>query len=396
MGIGFLQGMCLVRLQNLYLRNFRNYSSLELELNAGLTIFTGNNGQGKTNLLEAIHLLATTRTRRSIQDRDLINWTASAENLSAQVQASVSTDQEIKLVSVDLLQQSLGAGSSSAYQQSSRIQKRFTVHGIRKPASQYLGSLYVVMFDPEDLNLISGSPNARRRFLDILLCQIYPKYLKALLSYTKVLSQRNQLLKRIGDGLAKQEELAFWDQQLATSGATILKIRTDAAIDLSESLATFYHDLTSDSSGIELWYSTKVPPENYSDESLETNFKELLSTELPRQIALGATHIGPHRDDLLVYHRGQPMGPHSSRGEQRTAAIALRLSEAKMIEQSTLNRPIILLDDVFSELDTARRTHLMKALTHYDQVLVTTTEYLPIGSEPTSILKIDTGRITKF
>lgn len=383
-----------MRLQNLYLRNFRNYSSLELALNSGLTIFTGNNGQGKTNLLEAIHLLATTRTRRSIQDKDLINWAASLENLPAQIQASVNTDQETKLVAVDLLQQTIGPETASTYQQSNRVQKRFTVHGIKKPASQYLGSLYVVMFDAEDLNLISGAPTARRRFLDILLCQTTPKYLKALLSYTKILSQRNQLLKRIGEGLAKQAELAFWDHQLAISGAIILQARRDTTIKLSEFLATFYDDLANDDSGITLRYSTKIQLESYSNESLEAHFKELLLTELPRQIALGATHIGPHRDDLLIYHREQPMGPHSSRGEQRTAAIALRLSEARMIEQITRNRPIILLDDVFSELDKDRRTRLMKALTSYDQVLVTTNEYLPRERESTSILRIHAGQIT--
>jgi len=382
--------MCLVRLQNLHLRNFRNYSSLTLELNTGLSIFTGDNGQGKTNLQEAIHLLATTRTKRTIQDKDLINWNAFAENLPAQIQASVSTDQEFKSVAVDLIQPTLKTPFSQA---SGRIQKRFSVHGISKPASKYLGSMYVVMFDANDLSLISGAPASRRHFLDLLICQINPEYLKALSIYTKVLLQRNQLLKRIGQGTAKPKELLFWDQQLATAGSIILRLRAKNISTLSESIETFYQSLASDDSKVEVRYSTKVPIANNSKDTLVDTFRELLSTELPRQIALGTTHIGPHRDDLLVYHQGQPMGPHSSRGEQRTAAIAIRLSEARLIEATTLNRPIILLDDVFSELDRHRRTSLMQELTHYDQVLLTTNEHNPVTNHATSILEIRAGEI---
>ena len=132
----------------------------------------------------------------------------------------------------------------------------------------------------------------------------------------------------------------------------------------------FYHSLSGDSSAVTLRYSTKVATEADSTKSLTEKFRGLLADELPRQIALGATHIGPHRDDLLVFHQDQPMGPHSSRGEQRTAAIALRLSEARLIETTTRNRPVILLDDVFSELDIHRRASLMRELTPYDQVLL--------------------------
>ena len=204
-----------MRLQNLYLRNFRNYSSLYLELNPGLTVFVGDNGQGKTNLLEAVHLLATTRTKRSIQDKDLINWDAFADNVPTQIKASVITDQEVKPIVADLIQPTIPTTSTHVPQGSGRIQKKFSVHGISKRASQYLGSLYAVMFDADDLNLISGTPSTRRHFLNLLLCQINPEYLRALSAYSKVLSQRNELLKRISQGTAQSTELLFWDQKLA-------------------------------------------------------------------------------------------------------------------------------------------------------------------------------------
>ena len=175
-----------MRLQNLYLRNFRNYSSLYLELNPGLTVFVGDNGQGKTNLLEAVHLLATTRTKRSIQDKDLINWDAFADNVPTQIKASVITDQEVKPIVADLIQPTIPTTSTHVPQGSGRIQKKFSVHGISKRASQYLGSLYAVMFDADDLNLISGTPSTRRHFLNLLLCQINPEYLRALSAYSKV------------------------------------------------------------------------------------------------------------------------------------------------------------------------------------------------------------------
>ena len=385
-----------MRLQNLYLRNFRNYSSLTLELDAGLTVFVGDNGQGKTNLLEAVHLLATTRTKRSIQDKDLINWDAFAENLPTQIKALVSTDQEIKPLVADLIQPAITTNNPQTSQKSGKVQKRFSVHGISKPASQYLGSLYAVMFDADDLNLISGTPSARRHFLDLLLCQINPDYLRSLSAYSKVLSQRNELLKRISQGLAQSKELLFWDQQLADYGAILIGVRTENTSELSRSIESFYQSLSGDSSTVILRYSTKVTASDASPENLRDRFRELLTDELPRQIALGATHIGPHRDDLLVFHQEQPMGPHSSRGEQRTAAIALRLSEAKLIETTTLNRPVILLDDVFSELDIHRQSSLMNELTQYDQVLLTTNDYDKNGEHTASVLKIHSGRIVEL
>ena len=385
--------MCLVRLQNLYLRNFRNYSSLNLEFNAGLTVFIGDNGQGKTNLLEAIHLLATTRTKRSIQDKNLINWDAFAENLPTQIKASVITDQEVKPIAVDLIQPTVSATTTRVPQGSGRIQKKFSVHGISKRASQYLGSLYAVMFDADDLSLVSGTPSTRRHFLNLLLCQINPEYLRALTAYSKVLSQRNELLKRISQGTAQTNELLFWDTKLAESVAILIKFRTDKTSELSQSMMHFYHSLSGDSSAVTLRYSTKVATEADSTKSLTEKFRGLLADELPRQIALGATHIGPHRDDLLVFHQDQPMGPHSSRGEQRTAAIALRLSEARLIETTTRNRPVILLDDVFSELDIHRRASLMKELTPYDQVLLTTNEYIRDRAHASTVLKIHSGQV---
>ena len=266
-----------MRLQNLYLRNFRNYSSLNLEFNAGLTVFIGDNGQGKTNLLEAIHLLATTRTKRSIQDKNLINWDAFAENLPTQIKASVITDQEVKPIAVDLIQPTVSATTTRVPQGSGRIQKKFSVHGISKRASQYLGSLYAVMFDADDLSLVSGTPSTRRHFLNLLLCQINPEYLRALTAYSKVLSQRNELLKRISQVTAQTNELLFWDTKLAESGAVLIKFRTDKTSELSQSMMHFYHSLSGDSSAVTLRYSTKVATEADSTKSLTEKFRGLLA-----------------------------------------------------------------------------------------------------------------------
>ncbi len=383
-----------MRLNHLSLTNFRNYARLELGLSDRLTVFQGANAQGKTNLLEAIHLLATGRSPRVGAERELINWLALESalpyaRLVAEIGAGGDAPTERLEVVLELARTSApdgGAGNGPV------VRKQVRINGVPKRGLDLVGRLRVVLFLPEDVSLVSGAPTERRRYLDIALCQISASYCRALGEYNKVLSQRNALLRRLRDEGGDSGQLAFWDDQAAEHGSVLLQRRAHAVSELNRLAAERQRDLTGGAERLQLGYLPSPDPVKVIASrpatggdrfAFETATREQtagwLLTHLRatrgRDVAAGNSLSGPHRDDMAFTVEGHDLRTFGSRGQQRTAALALKLAEVQMMREATGDMPLLLLDDVMSELDAIRRRTLLDALAQVDQALVTTTDW---------------------
>ncbi len=380
-----------MRLTHLSLTNFRNYARLELDLPAPLTVLQGANAQGKTNLLEAIHLLATARSPRAIAERELINWLALEGPLPyARLTGEINQGEQLELV---LLLARNGTGNNGM-----SVRKQVRINGAAKRALDLIGRLRVVLFLPEDVSLIAGSPAERRRYLDIALCQIDPAYCRALAEYAKALAQRNALLKRLRDEGGDIGQLNFWDELLSRNGALLLQRRARALDVLERLAAESHHMLTQGAERLRLTYLPSPGPGRLfpgrpaATESGEVyagfaagEIAERLAGQLratrSRDIASGTSLLGPHRDDVGFSVAGRDLRLYGSRGQQRTAALALKLAEVRMMHTETGESPLLLLDDVMSELDAGRRHALLETLREVDQALVTTTDWSDFSPE---------------
>jgi DNA replication and repair protein RecF len=359
-----------MHLRHLALTNFRNYPKQELELTPGPVLLLGPNAQGKTNLLEAIFLLATGRSERADADADYIAWPV-RDDMQPHARIAGEAVRTSASVSVEIV--ILGRAGTKGLIAS----KRFKLNGVPKRASDVVGAITAVLFTTDDMELIRGAPSGRRRYLDVMLSQVDHHYLRALQRYTKVLTQRNALLKRIQEGAAKPAELAYWDEELSRDGAAILIARAAAVAHLAEAAAATHARLSSQSEQLALAYEPRFadawPPARIVEagpEAVAAALLDRLHATHPRDIAAGLTLTGPHRDDLSMTLGGEPAGTFASRGQQRTAALALRLAEAQLLRARSGERPILLLDDVLSELDESRRDAVLAAI-DADQVWIT-------------------------
>ncbi len=396
-----------MRLNHLSLTNFRNYARLELSVPGGLSVFQGANAQGKTNLLESIHLLATARSPRAVAERELISWLALESPLPyARLTAEIgdgTTSERLELV----LELGNGGGAVGPV-----VRKQVRINGVAKRGLDLIGRLRVVLFLPEDVSLVSGAPGERRRYLDIALCQVDPAYCRALTDYNKALAQRNALLKRLRDEGGDAHQLAFWDQQMAEHGGRVLGRRAGAVQMLDEIARLRHRELSGAREWLTLTYlpspaypearpAANQPLEGPGYESLTSAaMSELLAARLKtsrsREIAAGTSLFGPHRDDVAFLAEGRDLRTYGSRGQQRTAALSLKLAEVEMMRRVTGESPLLLLDDVMSELDEIRRHALLDALGGVDQALVTATDW---GDFSEGLLaqarryRVETGRV---
>lgn len=363
--------------RRLSLTNFRIYRRLDLILPCGTIVVSGRNAQGKTSLLEALYLLSTTRAPYSTPDRQLIGWNAQDDVMPFwRVRGEILRSGEtLALEVVNVLQpQDLGDES---------VSKRVRLDGVPKRAFDVIGTLNVVLFTPRDLDLVAGAPSERRRYLDVLLCQIDRRYCRALAAFNRLISQRNHLLRRLRDRGGDRAELAFWDGRLAAEGAVIVARRQAAIADLAVHAAAIHRELADEDSGhgLSLRYDASfAPTENgRANGSIDPGaigdaFAARLAARRDDDIARGMTTIGPHRDDLVFSIDGFDMRLYGSRGQQRTITLAMKLAEARLMWTETGERPVLLLDDVLSELDAARRAHLLDHIDPTQQVIVTTTD----------------------
>jgi DNA replication and repair protein RecF len=334
-----------------------------------VTLLLGDNAQGKTNLLEAIFYLATSRSPHAGTDREIVNWLASErEPLPyTRLVGRVARGSGDLTIQITLTQQA---------NDSSRYRKQIRINGVDKRAMDLLGQLNVVLFLPEDIDLVSGSPSGRRRYLDVTLCQIDGAYCRALSHYNRVVTQRNALLRDLRERGGEAAQLAFWDEQLVEHGACLI-VRRREAVEALDLLANHVHSqLTDGAERLHLEYAASVEVEGQETErAVGTAFAAQLQAQCQREIGAGMTLIGPHRDDVAFLIDGVDAGVYGSRGQQRTTALALKLAEVELMQQETGEHPVLLLDDVLSELDARRRTYLMHALEEGpQQSIITTTD----------------------
>lgn len=354
-------------IQSIKLKNYRNYKSLDLSLNPNVNIFYGDNAQGKTNILEAIFLAGTTKSHRGSKDRDIIQF--------GQEEAHI----ELHLLKEDI-----------PYRIDMHLKKN-KVKGIainRVPiakASELIGLMQVVFFSPEDLHIIKAGPIYRRRFMDLELSQLNRVYLDALSTYFRILKQRNLLLKdfhTLSDDL-----LDTWDEQLIQYGNKIIKIRHDFINKVNKIIQPIHFNLTHETENIELIYE-----DNLQGLSLE----EALKKNRQRDLRLKNTTVGPHRDDFCVLINGMDVRQFGSQGQQRTVALSLKLSEITLIRETVRHSPILLLDDVLSELDKQRQVQLLDYIQDI-QTLITCTgldEFVNMRLHVDRTIKVKQGQVT--
>jgi len=398
-----------VYIERLSLTNFRNYRQLILRLSPGQVVVYGGNAQGKTNLLEAIYFLATGRTPHAASDRQLICWEALSEPLPyARLEGDFLIDGDRKRVEIALVIQPTRLG------QSDRIQKTIRVNGIPYRVSDLLGLVNVVLFSPTDTALVAGSPGERRQFLDEMLCQLDRRYARTLTQYRKILVQRNHLLRRLRDEGGHPDELRFWDDQLVANGAILVHHRLQAIERFKVYVHAVHNALTGETEALEIAYVSSVLKGPAADtvvirpvrenggssipspEQIQQVFRARLQERAPAERAQGITLVGPHRADLRLTVNGIDMRVYSSRGQQRTIALALRLAEAALLQDATGAPPLLLLDDVLGELDAARRRYLMSVVQRHQQAFLTSTDlddFTPEFLAEATVLHVENGDI---
>ena len=345
-------------IKHLSLTNFRNYERLELDLPSRLVVFQGDNAQGKTNLLEAIYILATAKSSRATVERELINWFAATEELSAarlvaQVQKNGGD------IRIEIALRAAHPGPEA------HVQKRIRVNGVPRRAIDLVGQVNVVLFSCQDIDLIGGAPSHRRRYLDMTNSQTNPRYLRTLQQYNKVLLQRNHLLKLVGEQRADGNQLDFWDQELIEHGSYIVEQRHLLLAELNDLAQPIHQQLTAEREKLRIAYLPNTGIRDFGDRLRDVREKE---------IAQGMSLIGPHRDDMAFFTSDVNMNVYSSRGQQRTIALSLKLAEARFMLSKTGDEPILLLDDMLSELDSIRRHQILESIASYHQVVITNTD----------------------
>jgi DNA replication and repair protein RecF len=363
-------------LRRLQLTSFRTYRDLDLNLEPGHLLFTGDNAQGKSNLLEAVQLLASGRSVRASGDSEIIAWQAESEGQPfARLQAAV----ERHGGGVQL--EALVVGQATTEGATARAGKRFRVNGIPRRAIDFVGQLKSVLFTADDLELVSGSPATRRTYLDTALSQLDRGYYGSLQRYSRIIQQRNASLRRIREGVAGADELLLWDDTLAREAAVVITARQRFIGRLGEAAARAHRDLAGVAvEDLSVAYEPALGdewrnllPESGSLSAVQSLFSAALASQRRREIAAGLSLVGPHRDDLAIELNGVSAASFGSRAQVRTAALALRLGEARLLQSQAGDSPLLLLDDIVSELDEGRRRSVLAGVAGFEQVWFTAT-----------------------
>ena len=333
-------------IRSIELRNFRNYENLDIAFDEGTNILYGDNAQGKTNILEAAYMSGTTKSHKGSRDKEMIRF----EENEAHIRTVVEKNE--KQFQIDMHLRRNGA-------------KGVAINKIPiKKASELFGILNIVFFSPEDLNIIKNGPAERRRFIDLELCQLDKLYLSDLSSYNKVLNQRNHLLKDIAYRPDLLDTLSVWDTQLIEYGRRIIDKRKTFVDELNQIIQQIHSNISGGRENLILKYEPNIDDIFFEDE---------LSRAKNKDLKLCQTTVGPHRDDMLFSIDGVDIRKYGSQGQQRTTALSLKLAEIHIIKEETGEDPVLLLDDVMSELDLERQEFLVRTLSDI-QLFITTTE----------------------
>ena len=358
-------------LSRLRLTNFRNLTHLDVGLSPGVTVYYGPNAQGKTTLLEAVYLLCIARSFRAENEREVVNFDAAKAGEQALVDGTIEkSGQRLRVIVGYQPTQRVGQDNDGL---TYNVRKEIRVNRLRRTAGELIGEVNAVLFSAADIDLVQGSPSGRRRFLDILLSQADPVYLKGLQRYQRVVQQRNQLLRLLKEGRAQVDELAYWDDELVREGAQITWRRYLGMQELTDACVRHHEDLSGAEEKLAIEYRPSVLLAGEVGE-VEGNFREALAAAAHRERARPVTAVGPHRDDFALNIDGADMGTFASRGQARTLALALRLAEAEVLASARGEGPVVLFDDALSEMDSSRRHRLLEKAMRYEQVLITTTD----------------------
>ncbi|MCB9808344.1 DNA replication/repair protein RecF [Candidatus Peribacteria bacterium] len=344
-----------MRISHLSLQKFRSYDAHVMDFSENnVHVLLGPNGVGKTNILEAVSLLSLTKSCHKAEETDIIAWGEDFYRVQGRAHCDNGEEKSFEVVS----------------QISPRKQKVCFVNDVKTPIGEMVGQLPTVIFLPQDLELFTGSPGNRRAFLDQLLCQVSPEYLQTLMQYQKVLKQRNALLRKISDGVARRTDLGVWDEKAAETGTIVMLRRLELIEMLQCTLPEELNRLGEDWGDAILSYERKGSERTF--EAAKQEMLDLLSHFQERDIIIQSTTIGPHRDDWKILVDDRDIATFASRGQQRTAVLALLFLQVSYLELQRGEKPIILLDDVFSELDDHHQTSLLSSLEAH-QVIITST-----------------------
>jgi DNA replication and repair protein RecF len=354
-----------MEISKLFLDHFRTYSRLECEFTKPVTVFVGKNSSGKTNILEAIELLSRGKSFRGSSDHDMISHKEDFYRVSGTVgEADEQHNLDIRYVRT-----------------TGKTGKELRIDGVRRPLIEVVSILKTVLFVPQDTNTFISSPHVRRQLLDILLCKISSSYCITLGEYQKIIKHRNKLLARINERHAHIDELEYWDEQLSAKASVLWKARAHVVQYMNARISDRYNDLASTHQMILMKYHTSIGGDL---DALQGNTNEELSDALvahrDREIAYRTSIIGPHRDDFSLMVENHNIAEFGSRGDQRTAILALKLIQKEYIEEMTGERPVVILDDVYSELDSRRRKKLTEMLLD-SQVFISTTDLAHIDED---------------
>jgi DNA replication and repair protein RecF len=346
-------------LERLRLADLRSYAALEIDFGPGPHLVWGPNAAGKTSLLEAMVVLARGSSHRTTADAELIRWGSDV----TRIEGRAGTDE----IEVALVRPGSAAAATGA-------RKRIRVNGVARRAAALAERLRVVLFAPEDMLLVAGSPSLRRATIDQLASTLMPGYAAELATYGRALQQRNGLLRAIREETAAREELRYWDRPFIDAGGAVVAVRHELLARLARPFAAAHREIApeeGEAAPLEVEYVTNAPlnPGETPRDALERRLAETAEKEIWN----GTTLIGPHRDDVAFVAAGRDLSEFASRGQQRTAILALKLAELDLVREHDGRPPLLLLDDVFSELDPARRAHLVRRIADLPQAFVTTT-----------------------
>jgi DNA replication and repair protein RecF len=406
-------------LTHISLTNFRNFARLDVDVPRGPIVLVGNNAQGKTSLLEAVYYLATCVSFHASNERQLINLSARSEPLAvARIVAALqrggkdASSTRLHRLEIRLIQEETPANGAA------RLRKEIFLDGVKRKLGDILGVFNAVLFLPQMLQVVEGSPEERRRYLNLAMAQVLPHYGDTLSDYNQVLTRRNALLKKLAerqvDTDAAASQLGYWDELLTRNGAQIIHARIRAVQELERLAARLHRELTHGKEILRIAYQPSFDPfgarngqfalpldtaldrSSLSIGKIESSFLEHLARKRTEEIERGTTTVGPHRDELRFLSNQLDLGIYGSRGQARSAVLALKLAEVAWMKERSGDWPVLLLDEVLAELDPQRRSDFLTHLLESEQVMMTTTDLEPFSGsfvDKAAIWQIHAGNL---
>jgi DNA replication and repair protein RecF len=395
-------------LTHLSLTNFRSFARLDLDVPRRVVLLVGSNAQGKTSLLEAVYFLAAFTSFQTHLDRQLVNFLEARKDLAVgRLVADYKRGRSAHRLEVRLILEPVGANGQ-------RLRKEILLDGVKRPLTEVIGHFNAVVFVPQMTQIIEGGPDERRRYLNLALAQTVPAYAAHLSAYNQALTQRNALLKLLAERGGDPAQLDYWDEILSRDGAALIAARIAAIQEIEKEAVHIHRDLTHGKEVLRLDYQPSYDPlprpngqmalrldtpldrSSLSEEEIRLGFAARLQQGRGEEIARGVTALGPHRDELRFLANGVDLGNYGSRGQVRTALLALKLAEVEWMHARTGQWPVLLLDEVLAELDPQRRADLLACVEKIEQALLTTTDlklFAPAFIEKTSVWEVEAGRV---